>query len=87
MVVGGYYRYYHSKYKEKYFKIIKDQIEFIETSSDNFRRKELIKSFKNKGMRLYSYTEKNDEIKINFNQLNRMNINYIISKFQINNSL
>ena len=86
MVVGGYYRYYPSKYKEKYFKIIKDQIEFIETSSDNFRRKELIKSFKNKGMRLYSYTEKNDEIKINFNQLNRMNINYIISKFQINNS-
>ena len=84
-VLGGYYRYYPLEYKKKYNEIIKEQIEYIDSLNGNFDRKKRVAQYKDQGMFLYSYVRKGDDIKINFEKLKAMNVNFVISGFKIYN--
>ena len=65
--------------------IIKEQIEYIESLNENFDRKKRVAQFKDQGMFLYSNVRKGDDIRINFEKLKTMNVDFVISGFKIYN--
>ncbi len=84
-VIGGFHRYYPLAYKIKFNEIIKEQLEYIESLSGNFHRKKQVAQYKDQGMFLYSFVRKGDDIKINFEKLKAMDVNFVISGFKIYN--
>ncbi len=84
-VIGGYYRYYPIAYKNKFFKIVENQIKYLE-SKKNPRHIQQIENFKKNGQVLRSFYNEGDEFKINLNKLKELNVKFIVSKYFIENT-
>jgi hypothetical protein len=84
-VMGGYYRYYPLAYKYKYIGIVEDQIKYLEQKSDSHTLTRQISDFKNNGQKLHSFYNEGDEFKINLNKLKELDVNFIVSKYFLEN--
>jgi len=85
-VTGGYYRYYPLAYKYKFFEIIENQINYLESENIDKGSKVQISAFIKNGQVLHSFYKEGDEIRINFNKLKNMNVKFVISKFILKHS-
>lgn len=67
---GGYFQFYPEIYKQNFKKIIEKELE-----NDNFWKKD----FNSNGHRLYAFIYNNKNIQLNFNQIKKMHISYLLS--------
>jgi len=75
-VVDGYHTLYTLKYKLKFRKIIEKELD---------KNNELKKYYDIWGNRVYAFINDQNKIDINFLEAQKMGVNFIISKYQINN--
>ena len=73
-IADGYYPIHSSKYKNEFYKIIKNELETNEF---------IFKYFNNWGNRMYIFYNDRNNLKINFKAAKNMNIGYVISAFKI----
>ena len=75
-MVDGYHTLYTLKYKLKFRKIIEKELD---------KNNELKKYYDIWGNRVYAFINDQNKIDINFLEAQKMGVNFIISKYQINN--
>tara|TARA_Y100000768_G_C23988603_1_gene690568 strand:+ start:1495 stop:3240 length:1746 start_codon:yes stop_codon:yes gene_type:complete len=68
---GGYFQFYPQSYKKKFRKIIANELE------KNISQKKI---FDDQGHRLYAFVFNNKNIELNFQQIKKMNISYVLSE-------
>ena len=73
-IADGYYPIHSSKYKNEFYKIIKNELETNEF---------IFKYFNDWGNRMYIFYNDRNNLKINFKAAKNMNIGYVISAFKI----
>ena len=71
--------------KKKFFKIVENQIKYLESKKDSSHIQQ-IENFKKNGQVLRSFYNEGDEFKINLNKLKELNVKFIVSKYFIKNT-